>query len=94
MPRDFAYEERAIDELLDRAVGQLGGFPRPFSPVCSRCRHLFNSGVRTCEAFPRGIPIAIWDGHDGHRTAYPGDNGVRFEEAEVPPDDLPPPARR
>ncbi|MFC7257696.1 MULTISPECIES: hypothetical protein [Streptomyces] len=32
-----------------------------------------------CDAFPEGIPSAIYqDGFD-HRLPYPGDHGIRFE---------------
>ncbi len=52
-----------------------------YSPVCMRCRHLDleNIEARRCRAFPDAIPNAIWTGEHDHRTAFPGDHGIRFE---------------
>jgi hypothetical protein len=56
-----------------------------FSPVCTWCRHLRDSGVdRQCDAFPNGIPMAIWKGESDHREPFPGDNGIQFEAVETP----------
>lgn len=55
----------------------------PFSDVCSRCKHWAGTiaNPRLCKAFGRNtIPSEIWDGRNPHKTPYPGDNGVLFEQ--------------
>lgn len=50
-------------------------------PVCLTCKH-FHGGSAfpvTCEAYPKGIPEAIWAGGFDHRQPYSGDNGVQYE---------------
>ena len=37
--------------------------------------------IPACKAFPRGIPLAIWQGRNNHTQPYPGDNGVRYQAA-------------
>src|SRR5688572_25492834 len=48
------------------------------SPVCQECRHRIGHRHLTCMAFPRRIPIDIWNARHDHRTPYLGDHGVRF----------------
>jgi hypothetical protein len=43
---------------------------------CLSCVHKHTTGA-TCTAFPADILLARHD----HRTPYPGDHGVRYEEA-------------
>ena len=45
--------------------------------LCNRCSHK-REGI-TCDAFPDGIPMEIIRSGE-HFTAYPGDNGILFEE--------------
>jgi hypothetical protein len=52
-----------------------------YSLVCMRCANLvFNAHIKpmTCNAFPKGIPLAIWEGRNKHTSPYPGDNGILF----------------
>lgn len=54
---------------------------RSISPTCTTCKHLHMDRYsdHVCDAFPRGIPEVIWNGKNDHRSAYPDDNGIRFE---------------
>jgi len=49
------------------------------SDVCSVCKHWDSTLARTCAAFPKGIPLEIWNGENDHAQEFPGDNGIRFE---------------
>ena len=50
------------------------------SPICWWCTRLRENGIdRQCDAFPDGIPSAIWEGEADHRVPYPGDQGIQFE---------------
>jgi hypothetical protein len=57
---------------------------RLLSPTCEGCRHLdwVTRDWRvhaTCDGFPGGIPIEIWNGKSDHRAPYPGDRQIQFE---------------
>lgn len=41
------------------------------------CRHY--QGAAKCDAYPNHVPEPIITGEHDHRTAYPGDHGLRFE---------------
>lgn len=51
--------------------------------ACATCTHLrkkrTQDGDRTCDAFPRGIPLPIIRGDNQHRSPYPGDNDIQYE---------------
>lgn len=49
--------------------------------VCTRF-HKENHDGETCDAFPNGIPDEILWNEVSHIKAYPGDNGLRFEQEE------------
>ena len=55
---------------------------------CRNCRHFdFLSRVRLrCDAFPDGIPLAIYNGAVPHDAPIEGDHGVVFDPMR--PDDL------
>ena len=51
----------------------------PWSDVCSRCKRLYDPGIRRCEAFGDSpIPDDIWFGRDDHHTPRAGDGGLTF----------------
>jgi hypothetical protein len=57
--------------------------PLPICVACSRFVGTTDLDVGpTCEAFPAGIPAAIWDDGFDHRQPFDGDGGVRFELAD------------
>lgn len=44
---------------------------------CTGCRHLLT--LRSCRAFPGGIPLPIAQSRHDHVEPFPGDGGLRFE---------------
>lgn len=60
---------------------EFGHFISDHSDQCEHCRHFRRGGghPKSCDAFPDGIPDAIyWDGQD-HRRPFSNDHGIRFE---------------
>jgi hypothetical protein len=53
------------------------------SITCWRCAHMIDPADRCCRAFPDGIPLDIWLGKHDHRTPYPGDRGLHYQEIEA-----------
>jgi len=51
-----------------------------FSSVCTFCKHWDQKPGRTCEAFPKGIPMEIWMGENKHVRPVKGDHGIQFEK--------------
>ncbi len=50
------------------------------SPIlCHDCVYFHNVDLRTCDAFPEGIPNEIWNGVFKHDKPYPGDRGIQFK---------------
>lgn len=53
-------------------------------PMCAKCKHLHPDDDKpmgqppTCDAFPAGIPDAIYTEGVDHRKPFPGDNGIHF----------------
>lgn len=57
-----------------------------YSKTCALCKHLHESELlengthhNTCDAFPDGIPIKIWEGDNDHTNPFPGDHGILFK---------------
>lgn len=56
------------------------------TPTCARYRSpLSDAAVEagatvgpSCEAFPSGIPVEIWENRADHRRPFPGDNGLHW----------------
>lgn len=55
------------------------------TPTCARFRPPLAAGgdfgPLTCDAFPGGIPVEIWQNRHDHRRPYAGDNGLRWAPA-------------
>lgn len=58
-------------------------------PQCLSCRHWISpldrgdeGEAQTCDAFPAGIPEAIWWNRSDHRAPYDGDHGIRWESLD------------
>jgi hypothetical protein len=52
---------------------------------CPCCNHWQSESEKsrftgTCAAFPDGIPDNVFANKFNHRTEYPSDNGIRFEQ--------------
>lgn len=56
-----------------------------------QCKHLYTGFlrddesetlVRTCAAFPAGIPVSIWGGMLPHNVSVRGDDGIMYEPSE------------
>lgn len=53
-----------------------------WSDTCCRCKH-HHFLTKTCAAFPDGIPAAIWNAADGHRSPVDGDHGIQFDPRDM-----------
>ena len=47
-------------------------------PMCYSCAHLSIEPGMICDAFPEGIPEAIYLSRFDHRMPYAGDHGIVF----------------
>src|SRR3990172_11597635 len=71
---------RIDDEPVERVREgfALGGMSFSHVGQCLNCARYVCGEVPTCEAFPAGIPLILWDDVIQHGEPYPGDNGVTF----------------
>jgi len=49
---------------------------------CLSCIHFrgsFEKSNPSCDAFPLGIPMEIWEGNLDHNNPFREDRGIRFE---------------
>ena len=54
----------------------------PF-PQCDLCNRLRSGEPNpTCDAFPEGIPVDLWNFSVSHQKPYVGDRGKQFEPLE------------
>jgi len=52
-------------------------------PLCNRWRSDFE-GTGSCEAFPEGIKLEVYNGEVPHNEPISGDHGIRFELTKDP----------
>lgn len=52
---------------------------RSVRPQCLDCARLNRQDPKTCEAFPRGIPIEILTNQHDHHRPFKGDGGLVFK---------------
>src|SRR5687768_1905116 len=53
---------------------------RQWAPICYWCKRFYKkSETFACEAFPDGIPQAIYRNEHDHRQSFPGDGGKLFD---------------
>ena len=57
----------------------LDGEPDLLSKICTTCKHLNDPVLMRCMAFPKGIPLKIWNGDNDHTKPFKGDDGIIFE---------------
>ena len=63
------------------SVKKLDGEYMPGSMQCETCEH-YLKGYK-CKAYPKKIPIEIWNWGIDHREPYAGDHGIVYKEAEL-----------
>ena len=53
--------------------------------TCARLQTFTETGLDmpVCEAFPGGIPDAVWTGTYDHRKEVPGDHGIRWQPLDA-----------
>jgi len=49
---------------------------------CTFCAHRSPDATK-CRAFPNGIPVEILFNEHDHSTAFPGDNGIRYQAIQL-----------
>ncbi len=75
-----------INPSSDVILDDKQNYVSPFSPVCTKCKHLNPesalTGIPSCAAFSQ-IPAVIWSGKNNHTTPFKGDNGIQFEPVKL-----------
>lgn len=51
----------------------------PMPILCRSCARLRDADAGVCQAFPEGIPDAIWELGGDHRQPIKGDHGLQFK---------------